>query len=143
MKKIIYTGKIDEYFDYCHGELEYRSLTFRTELKDVVSIQQSAVVNYTEAEVPYTRAIEHKKFVKCDKNIPFSVISYEYPADYKKGGEAYYAINNSRNNSMYEKYKEMADNSNVFFGGRLGSYKYLNMHEVFEQALNDIPKLTV
>lgn len=139
-RKLIYTGKVDEFFDYCYGDLEYRSLSFEHKFFDTESYQPSAVVNYTARGVPYTRTIDHKKF-ESDFVHPFSVVSFEYPKDYSRGGEAYYAINSPCNNEMYQKYKALAKDENCAFGGRLGSYKYLNMHEVFENALNDIPSL--
>ncbi len=137
--KILFTGMIDEYFDYCYGELEYRSLKFETEELNMENYQGNAVVNYTEYEVPYTRIIEHKHFeFKCQngENIPKTVITREYPADWKKGDEPYYPLNNERNNELYQKYSELAKKEdNVIFGGRLGMYKYFDMKDVIPAAL--------
>ena len=140
--KIIYTGAIDEYFDYCYGELEYRSLRFETEELEQENYQGNAVVNYTEYEIPYTRIIEHKHFeFACqggnEGSIPKTIITKEYPATWKKGDEPYYPMNDEKNNKLYAQYKELAEKeSNVIFGGRLGMYKYFDMHNVVEEALN-------
>ena len=133
--KIIFTGSIDEYYNYCFGELEYRSVRFETEVLDMDNYQGDAVVNYTEYEVPYTRIIEHKHFEFGTQ--PKTVISKEYSDKWTKGKEPYYPINNERNNELYSKYKNLADGDNkVIFGGRLGQYKYYDMDKVIEQALN-------
>lgn len=138
-KKIVYTGMIDEYFGYCYGELEYRSLRFETEVLEEENYQGNAVVNYTEYEIPYTRIIEHKHFefgCQGGKMNPKTVITYEYPATWKKGGEPYYPINDEKNNALYEKYRALAgQQENVIFGGRLGRYKYFDMHQVIAEAL--------
>lgn len=132
--KIIFTGMIDEFYNYKFGTLEYRSLRFEHEILNEENHQGNAVVNYTEYEVPYTRIIEHKHFEYG--NQPKTVITREYPAKWEKGDEPYYPINNEKNNTMYNKYKELADNeTNVIFGGRLAEYKYYDMHNVIEQAL--------
>lgn len=132
--KIIFTGMIDEFYNYKFGTLEYRSLRFEHEILNEENHQGNAVVNYTEYEVPYTRIIEHKHFEYG--NQPKTVITREYPAKWEKGDEPYYPINNEKNNAMYNKYKELADNeTNVIFGGRLAEYKYYDMHNVIEQAL--------
>lgn len=137
--KIVFTGMIDEFYNYKFGTLEYRSLKFQHEVLDEENHQGNAVVNYTEYEVPYTRIIEHKHFEYGTQ--PKTVITREYPAKWEKGDEPYYPINNDRNNNMYAKYKELADNeSNVIFGGRLAQYKYYDMHHVIEQALNTVNK---
>ena len=137
--KIIFTGMIDEFYEYKFGELEYRSLHFEHEVLDEENHQGNAVVNYTEYEIPYTRIIEHKHFEYG--NQPKTIITREYPATWKKGDEPYYPINNERNNTMYGKYKELADKeSNIIFGGRLAQYKYYDMHHVIEQALNTVKK---
>lgn len=137
--KIIFTGMIDEFYNYKFGTLEYRSLKFKNEVLDEENHQGNAVINYTEYEVPYTRVIEHKHFEYG--NQPKTVITKEYPATWKKGDEPYYPINNNRNNKIYAKYKELADNeSNIIFGGRLGQYKYYDMHNVIESALNCVKK---
>ena len=137
--KVLFTGMIDEYFDYCYGELEYRSLRFETEVLEEENYQGNAVVNYTEYEIPYTRIIEHKHFeFGCQNgNInPKTVITREYPATWKKGDEPYYPMNDEKNNALYAKYKALADaQSKVMFGGRLGMYKYFDMHQVIEEAL--------
>nr|WP_113886030.1 UDP-galactopyranose mutase [Clostridium butyricum]AXB83698.1 UDP-galactopyranose mutase [Clostridium butyricum] len=132
--KIIFTGMIDEFYNYKFGTLEYRSLRFEHEILNEENHQGNAVVNYTEYDVPYTRIIEHKHFEYG--NQPKTVITREYPAKWEKGDEPYYPINNEKNNTMYNKYKELADNeTNVIFGGRLAEYKYYDMHNVIEQAL--------
>ncbi len=135
--KLVFTGMIDEFFDYKLGVLEYRSLRFEHEKKECSNYQGSAVVNYTEKEVPYTRIIEHKHFeFGTQEN---TVITKEYPKDWNKGDEPYYPINNERNNSLFEEYKELASSyKNVIFGGRLGNYKYYDMDKVIESVLNII-----
>lgn len=138
--KVVYTGMIDKFFDYKLGELEYRSLRFETEEKNIGNYQGNAVINYTEAEVPYTRVIEHKhfEFGKGDKDK--TIITREYPADWKRGDEPYYPVNNDRNNDMYTKYAKLAKNTDdkVIFGGRLGQYKYYNMDQVIAAALDAV-----
>ena len=137
--KIVFTGMIDEFYDYKFGTLEYRSLRFEHEILNEENHQGNAVVNYTEYEVPYTRIIEHKHFEYG--NQPKTVITREYPAKWQKGDEPYYPINNEKNNAMYNKYKELADNeTNVIFGGRLAEYKYYDMHNVIEQVLKCVKK---
>lgn len=138
-EKIVFTGMIDEFYDYKFGTLEYRSLRFEHEILNEENYQGNAVVNYTEYEIPYTRVIEHKHFEYGTQ--PKTVITREYPATWNKGDEPYYPINNDRNNNIYAKYKELADKeSNVIFGGRLAQYKYYDMHHVIEQALNTVKK---
>ena len=132
--KILYTGPIDEYYDYCFGELEYRSLKFDTQLLDEENFQGNAVVNYTAADVTYTRIIEHKhfEFGKQSK----TVITHEYPADWQPGIEPYYPVNDQKNNDLFKRYSELASKeSNIIFGGRLGQYKYYDMDKVIEAAL--------
>ncbi|MBI6080574.1 UDP-galactopyranose mutase [Clostridium perfringens] len=132
--KIVFTGMIDEFYDYKFGELEYRSLRFENETLDEENHQGNAVINYTEYEIPYTRIIEHKHFEEC--NSEKTVITKEYPATWERGDEPYYPINNERNNEVYEKYKTLANKEeNVIFGGRLGQYKYYDMHNVIDSAL--------
>lgn len=132
--RIIYTGQIDRYYDYCFGPLEYRSVRFEDEILDIPNYQGNAVVNYTEAEVPYTRIIEHKHFV-FDSTSPKTVISREYPSAWKVGDEPYYPVNNDENNALYEKYRRLAeDDPKVVFGGRLGLYKYYDMDRVILAA---------
>lgn len=132
--KIVYTGMIDEYFEFCYGHLEYRTVLFETETLDMENYQGNAVVNYTEKEVPYTRIIEHKHFTfgkQCK-----TVISREYSTEWKEGMEPYYPINDERNLSLYEKYLVLAKNEpDVYFGGRLGNYKYYDMDKTIEAAL--------
>ena len=134
--KILFTGMIDEFFGYKLGTLEYRSLKFETEdLADVDNYQGNAVVNYTEREVPYTRIIEHKHFEYGQGK--GTIITREYPAEWKHGDEPYYPMNDDKNNELYAKYKELANEfGNVLFGGRLGQYKYYNMDQVIRAALD-------
>lgn len=133
-KKIIFTGPIDKYYNYCYGELEYRSVRFETEILDKENYQGNAVVNYTDTEVPFTRIIEHKHFEFGTQ--PKTVISKEYSDKWDQGKEPYYPINDDKNNMLYEKYKELAyKDDKVIFGGRLGQYKYYDMDKVIEQAL--------
>lgn len=133
--KTIYTGMIDEYFDFKLGHLEYRTVRFETEVLDTDNYQGNAVVNYTEREVPYTRIIEHKHFEFG--NQPKTVISKEYSSEWKPGIEPYYPINDETNGKLFEQYKELADKEeNVIFGGRLGNYKYYDMDKVIEAALD-------
>ena len=134
-QKIIFTGPIDKFYDYKFGKLEYRSLKFETEILDTDNYQGNAVVNYTEFEVPYTRIIEHKHF-EFDNKSNKTVITREYPDFASENKEIYYPINNDKNNSLYEKYKILSKNDkNIIFGGRLGQYKYYDMHKVIEEAL--------
>ena len=137
--KIVFTGMIDEYYDYCYGELEYRSLRFETEVLDCENYQGNAVVNYTEYEIPYTRIIEHKHFefgCQSGETNPKTIITREYPATWKKGDEPYYPMNDEKNNTLYARYKELSEKENhVIFGGRLGMYKYFDMHHVVAEAL--------
>ena len=133
--KIIYTGQIDKFYNYCYGELEYRSLKFETEILNKDNYQGNAVVNYTEYEVPYTRIIEHKHFEKI-KNVEKTIITREYPDKWNKEKEPYYPVNDEKNNKLYEKYKELSKKDDkVFFGGRLGQYKYFDMDKVIDSAL--------
>jgi len=134
--KVLYTGMIDEYFDYSFGELQYRSLRFEEELiTGCDNYQGNAVVNYTEREVPYTRIIEHKHFEFGTQ--PDTVITKEYPAEWKRGDEPYYPINNEQNNTLYAKYAALAKKEkNVLFGGRLGQYSYYDMDKVIAAALD-------
>lgn len=132
--KVVYTGPVDAYFDYMYGELEYRSVRFETEILGEENFQGNAVVNYTEYEVPYTRIIEHKHF-EFGKQ-PKTVISKEYSASWKRGDEPYYPVNDEKNNELYQKYaKEVEKQNKVIFGGRLGKYKYYDMHHVVDEAL--------
>lgn len=133
--KVIYTGPIDEYYNYALGKLEYRTVTFENELLDQEDYQGNAVINYTEREVPYTRIIEHKYFDY--QNQKKTYISKEYPTEYIDGKERYYPVNDERNSELYQKYKALADQEgNVYFKGRLGEYKYYDMDDVILSALN-------
>lgn len=138
--KIVFTGAIDEFYDYQFGKLEYRTVNFETEVLDMPNYQGNAVVNYTEKEIPYTRVIEHKHFEMFGADIeacPKTVISKEYSSEWTEGSEPYYPVNDEKNNSLYLKYKELADKeTNVIFGGRLAEYKYYDMHHIVEKALN-------
>ena len=132
--KIVYTGMIDQFYDYKLGVLEYRSVRFETEELPMENYQGNAVVNYTEREVPYTRIIEHKHF-EFGKQ-PTTIISREYSSEWKKGDEPYYPVNNDKNNALYQQYKELADKEHkVIFGGGLGGYKYYDMDKVIAAAL--------
>ena len=137
--KIIYTGMIDEYFDYCYGHLEYRTVRFETERLEEENYQGNAVVNYTERSVPYTRIIEHKHFEpEAEKADPknYTIISREYSTEWKPGIEPYYPVNDEKNGALYEKYRQLAEKEEkVIFGGRLGQYKYYDMDKVIEAAL--------
>ena len=137
--KIVFTGMIDEYYDYCYGPLEYRSLRFEDRIMKTDNYQGNAVVNYTEYEIPYTRIIEHKHFEFADTEN--TVITYEYPAEWKKGDEPYYPLNDEKNNELYDRYRALADaEDRVIFGGRLGEYRYYDMHQVVARALDDAHK---
>jgi UDP-galactopyranose mutase len=134
-KKIIYTGMLDEFYNFKFGALEYRTLRFDTEILDKPNFQGNAVVNYTEREIPWTRIIEHKHFEYgqgCK-----TVVTHEYPKDFKPCDEPYYPINDEKNNFLFEKYKALADNEkNILFGGRLADYKYYDMWQVIRNALD-------
>ena len=138
--KIVFTGMIDEYFQYCFGPLEYRSLEFETKMLEVDNYQGNAVVNYTEYEIPYTRIIEHKHF-EFDSSSEKTIISYEYPTKWDKDKEPYYPVNDEKNNELYARYKMLAEGQEkVIFGGRLGMYQYFDMHKVIEEALKVVEK---
>ena len=140
-KNIIYTGPIDEYYDYRFGKLDFRTVRFETEVLDTSNYQGNAVINYTEYEVPYTRIIEHKHF-EFDITSPKTVISKEYSKKFEDGDEPYYPINDDRNNDLYNKYKDLAQNeTNVYFGGRLGLYKYYDMDDTIVEALNFVKNI--
>lgn len=133
-EKIVFTGMIDEYYNYCFGELEYRSLIFQTETLNMENYQGNAVVNYTEYEIPFTRIIEHKHFEYGTQSK--TVITREYPTTWKRGDEPYYPMNDEKNNQLYAKYKDLSKKEEkVIFGGRLGMYKYFDMHHVVDEAL--------
>ena len=134
-ENIIYTGPIDAFFDYEFGPLEYKTVELDHQKKDIPNFQGNAVVNYTEQEIPFTRIIEHKhfEFIESDK----TWISYEYPVPYKTGSEPYYPVNDAENNALYNKYKGKADAlPQIIFGGRLAEYKYYDMHQIIERALD-------
>ena len=136
-EKIVFTGMIDQFFNYEYGTLEYRSLRFENDVLDEENYQGNAVVNYNEREIPYTRIIEHKhfEFGRQDK----TVITREFPVEWKKGDEPYYPVNNEKNTEIYEKYKKMAlSETKVIFGGRLADYKYYDMHDVVLEALKKV-----
>ena len=137
--KIVFTGKIDEFYGYQFGKLQYRTVYFEQETIDTPNYQGNAVVNYTEREVPYTRVIEHKHFEMFGAElyeISNTVVSREYSTEWKDGMEPYYPVNDDTNNALYEQYKALADKEeNVIFGGRLAEYKYYDMAPVIEQAM--------
>jgi UDP-galactopyranose mutase len=138
-KKVLYTGSIDTYFGYCFGDLDYRTTSFEHKYKEIKDYQGNALINYTDANIPYTRIIEHKHFDWVDKN--FTIITKEYPEDWKRGLTPYYPINDDRNTKVYKKYKEKSQTlKNVLFGGRLAEYKYYDMHQVIAAALHDFEK---
>ena len=139
-EKVIYTGAIDAYFNYCLGNLEYRSVRFENEVLDIPNFQGNAAVNYTDRETPWTRIIEHKWFEfgkdENGKELEKTVISREYSSEWKPGDEPYYPVNDEKNSELYKKYKELADKEeNVIFGGRLGEYKYYDMDAVIASVL--------
>ena len=136
--QIIYTGQIDEYYGYRYGALQYRSLRFETEVLDIPNFQGVAGMNYTDSETPHTRIVEHKHFEFGKGNSDKTVITREYSQTWQQGMEAYYPVNDEANAALYEKYKELADKeSKVRFGGRLGTYQYMDMDQVIEQAFAD------
>lgn len=142
--KVVFTGKIDEYFGYCYGKLEYRTVRFEEERMDTPNYQGNAVVNYTDRDVPYTRVIEHKHFEMFGQEVydcQHTVISREYSTEWKDGMEPYYPVNDEKNNRLYVRYKELAEQEpNVIFGGRLAEYKYYDMAPVMEAAFRQFAK---
>ena len=137
--KVVYTGTIDSYFDYCFGKLQYRSLRFETEVLDCDNYQGNAVINYTDRETPYTRIIEHKHFEFGTQEK--TVITREYPAEWTEGMEPYYPVNDEKNQELYKKYAELAGKEeNVIFGGRLAEYRYYDMDKVIESAFSCVKK---
>ena len=143
--KILFTGKIDEFYDYRFGKLEYRTVRFENEVLDTPNFQGLAQINYTEAEVPYTRIIEHKHFesfaTDVEKN-PKTVISREYSVEWEDGMEPYYPINDDKNSKLYQQYQALAQKeSNIIFGGRLAEYKYYDMAPIVEKVLNETKQL--
>lgn len=137
--KIVYTGPIDRFFGYKFGKLDYRSLTFKTEVIQAQNYQGNAVINYIDKEVEYTRIIEHKHFEFGEQS--HTVVTKEYPKEFEDGDEYYYPVNDNKNNSIYVKYKKLAaQQHNVIFGGRLAEYKYYDMHQVIKSALSSVKK---
>lgn len=133
-RKVVFTGPIDRYFDYCYGPLQFRSLRFESEVLDMENYQGNAVVNYTDRETPYTRVIEHKHFEFGTQ--PKTVITREYPMDWHPGDEPYYTVNDEKNDQLYQRYAALAEReTDVLFGGRLGEYKYYDMDKVIASAL--------
>lgn len=133
-EKIVYTGMIDEYFDYCYGTLEYRSLRFETELLNTNNFQGNAAINYTDFETPYTRIIEHKHFGQ--ETQPHTIITKEFPEKWDKNKDAYYPVNDERNNRLFEQYKRKAMSlKNTIFGGRLADYTYYDMDKTIKKSL--------
>ncbi|MBO5805170.1 MAG: UDP-galactopyranose mutase [Bacteroidales bacterium] len=139
-EKLVYTGPIDEYFNYQYGKLQWRTVKFENEVLDIPNFQGNAVVNYTEREIPYTRIIEHKHFESFGQDVyanSKTIISKEYPVEYTEGMEPYYPINDQRNDEIVNKYRKLADNeTNVIFGGRLAEYKYYDMAPIIEKVMN-------
>ncbi len=139
-KKILFTGKIDEFYNYQYGKLEYRTVRFEHEIIDTPNYQGNAVMNYTEREVPYTRIIEHKHFEMFGEEVytnPKTVISREYSTEWTDGSEPFYPVNDTKNTTLYEKYKALAKKEkHIIFGGRLAEYKYYDMAPIIEQVLN-------
>jgi len=137
--KIVYTGQVDEYFNFRYGHLQYRTVRFETEVKETPNYQGNAVVNYTDSDVPYTRIIEHKHFELFGSEVyevPKTVVSREYSSEWKDGQEPYYPINDSTNNALAEKYRELSRSCpNVIFGGRLAEYKYYDMAPIIENVM--------
>ena len=145
-KTVVYTGRIDEYFDHELGTLEYRSLRFETEVPDTGNFQGNAIVNYTDEETPWTRIVEHKWFTfgKDDegKDLPGTVITREYPAAWRPGSEPFYPVNDETNTRLYEAYRALAEKErNTVFGGRLGEYRYYDMDQVIARALETAPEI--
>lgn len=137
--KIVFTGKIDEYYNYCFGKLDYRTVRFETETIDTANYQGNAVINYTDRETPYTRVIEHKHFESFGQAVydnPKTIISREYSTEWQDGMEPFYPVNDERNTQLYEQYKQLADQeTQVIFGGRLAEYKYYDMAPIIEKVL--------
>jgi len=131
-KQVVYTGKIDEFYDYQFGRLEYRSLEFNSKIMNG-TYQGCSIINYTDKEVPFTRVVEHKHF--SQKNNDKTVVTWETPKQYSQGVTPYYPVNDDKNNEVYSKYKKLSLDSNVIFGGRLGSYRYMDMHQVIASAM--------
>jgi UDP-galactopyranose mutase len=140
--KIVFTGKIDEYFEYKYGKLEYRSLEFENKILNIKNFQGNGVINYTDIQIPYTRIIEHKHFVFGEQQN--TIITYEYPVEYTENSEPYYPINDDKNQILFLKYKALADNQDkTIFGGRLAEYKYYDMHQVIESCFNKFAEINI
>ena len=143
-RKIVYTGALDEYFDYRFGKLEWRTVRFEEQVLDTPNYQGNAVMNFTEAAVPYTRVIEHKHFEMFGDDVyqcPQTVVSREYSTEYKPGMEPYYTVNDERNNALAGKYRQLAEaEPDVIFGGRLAEYKYYDMAPIIEKVLSLFPQ---
>ena len=137
--QVVFTGKIDEFYDYQYGKLEYRSLDFKHETLDMENYQGNAVVNYTASDIPYTRILEHKHFEFGTQKK--TVITKEYPTEWSGNKEPYYPINDQRNSDIYSKYKTLSERDNIIFGGRLAEYKYYDMHQVIASALAKCKKI--
>ena len=137
---MVYTGPIDEYFDFRLGQLDWRTVTFKTRIENTPNYQGNAVINYTSHDVPYTRVIEHKHFEMFGQAVydnPKTVISKEYSTEYKPGMEQFYPVNDERNNALADQYRELAaKEENVIFGGRLAEYKYYDMAPIIEKAMS-------
>jgi UDP-galactopyranose mutase len=144
-EKILYTGKLDEYFDYRFGKLEYRTVRFEEEILDTPNYQGNAVMNFTDAEVPYTRIIEHKHFEMFGDEVykcPKTVISREYSTEWKDGMEPYYSVNDEKNMSLYQQYKDLANqNPKLILGGHLAEYKYYDMAPIMEKVMGSFGQL--
>lgn len=139
-KQLVYTGPIDEYFGFCYGKLDWRTVSFQTKVLDTPNYQGNAVVNYTSHEQPYTRVIEHKHFEMFGQAVydcPKTVISEEYSAEFKEGMEPFYAVNDDRNNQLADQYRALAEKEEgILFGGRLAEYKYYDMAPIIEKVIN-------
>jgi len=135
--RVIFTGQIDRFFDYCYGDLEYKSIRWNSQMMDQDNYQGCAVMNFTDIETEFTRVIEHKYF--DDQNQKKTYVSWEFPVEYKRGVDPFYPVNDETNSEIYSKYKELAESiPNIHFGGRLATYKYYDMHQVIAQALHDL-----
>lgn len=138
-KKVVYAGPIDAYFEFCFGSLEYRSLRFETEVYDMDNYQGCAGINFTDADTPYTRIVEHKHFEFGRGNPKRTVITKEYPMEWQSDDEPYYPVNDEKNQALYEKYRRLAEKeTKVIFGGRLAEYKYYDMDQIVRRALNSV-----
>lgn len=144
-EKVIYTGEIDRFYDYCYGHLQYRTVSFETESLDMANYQGNAVVNYTDSSTPFTRIIEHKHFECFGNDVyanPRTIISREYSKEWNPGDEPYYPVNDERNSAIYEKYKALAEgDEKVIFCGRLAEYRYYDMHQVISATLDKISRI--